>query len=72
MAMAMTDQILNVTTDTVFIREIPGYVIIVAEPDHADHDWELCIKVAGLWDRDLDSRDVFDTPSGHLVWVVEK
>lgn len=72
MDMTLTEQTIHVSTDTVFVREIPGYLIVVAEPDHADHDWELCVNIAGLMDRDLDHQDVFDLPSGHLFWVVAK
>lgn len=72
MAMAITDQALNITTETVFLRDIPGYMIVVAEPDHTDEDWDVVVKIAGLYDRDLNHDDLFDTPTGHLVWVVAK
>lgn len=72
MYMAMTDHALNINTDTVFLREIPGFYLIVAEPNHADHDWDAVVKIADLYDRDMDHDDVFDTGTGHLLWVVEK
>lgn len=72
MDMKLTGQTLNITTDTVFLREIPGYYIVVAEPEHADHDWELVVKTARLEDRDVDHRELFDTGTGHLLWVVPK
>jgi hypothetical protein len=72
MIMAMTDQSLNITTDTVCLRTIPGFYIIVAEPDHADHDWECVIKLADLYDRDVNHEDINITGTGHMVWVVEQ
>lgn len=58
-------------TDTVKSVSIGDGVMIVAQPEWSDLDWQRVVHELGLQDREVNDQDMGMLSTGHLFWWVK-